>query len=165
MASKRRLLMEAIRDYLAGEVTTANGYAWNLTVYAGKKNFGDEISAKLPVCNVLEDFNPDRVGEEIGGNVGTKIKYQQRYLLSAWVSNEDDDLANHDVLAAIKKALGKLRTRETENNGYFGGLCIGLFIEPGVARPPDELSSRTYCWLRIRTEVVEKVGDPDWISG
>lgn len=166
--TKRLLLLKAICDYLRAEITTANGYEFdNVNVRRGKKNFGKEL--KLPAVAILENFNPDRVPEEIGGFEGQKTKYDMIYLLNGWCDDtnlpdgEEDGDAAHRLMGDVKKALGKLLVPRNQS-GFFDGLATTLHIEPGVVRPPDEQSEKAYFWLRIRLEVVEKVGDPYWIK-
>lgn len=162
--TKRLLLLKSLCNYLLTEITTANGYNFDLAAaYRGKKNFGKEV--KLPAIVVLENFNPDRLPETIGGVVGTKHKYDQIYLINGWAEGGDveqeEDLA-HLLMGDVKQALGKLLVPRNQS-GFFDGLANTLSIEPGVVRPPDEQSEKAYFWMRIRLEVVEKVGDPYWI--
>ena len=166
--TKRLLLLKAICDYLKTEVTVANGYNFTLArVYRGKRSFGKEI--KLPSVAVLENFNPDRLPEEIGGFQTKMHKYDQIYLLNGWTDDtnlpegEEDGDSAHRLMGDIKLALGKLIVPQSMKDGLFDGLANTLSIEPGVYRPPDEQSEKAYFWLRIRLEVVEKVGDPYWI--
>ena len=162
--TKRLLLLKSLCNYLLTEITTANGYNFDLAAaYRGKKNFGKEV--KLPAIVVLENFNPDRLPETIGGVVGTKHKYDQIYLINGWaeggdVEQEEDSV--HLLMGDVKQALGKLLVPRNQS-GFFDGLANTLSIEPGVVRPPDEQSEKAYFWMRIRLEVVEKVGDPYWI--
>lgn len=162
--TKRLLLLKSLCNYLLAEITTANGYNFDLAAaYRGKKNFGKEV--KLPAIVVLENFNPDRLPETIGGVVGTKHKYDQIYLLNGWAEGgdvEQEEDSAHLLMGDVKKALGKLLVPRNQS-GFFDGLANTLSIEPGVVRPPDEQSEKAYFWMRIRLEVVEKVGDPYWI--
>ncbi len=165
--TKRLLLIKALCDYLKGEVTVAKGYNFDLTeVRRGKRNFGNEL--RLPAVAVLENFNPDRGPETIGADIGQMHKYDQVYLLNGWADDTDlavgaeEGDAAHLLMGDVKKALGKLK-QPRMRYGYFDGLASTLNIEPGVVRPPDEQSSKAYFWMRIRMEVVEKVGDPYWI--
>lgn len=165
--TKRLLLMKAICDYLKTEVTVANGYNFSINgLYRGKRNFGSEL--KLPAIAILENFNPDRLPEVIGGVAGTKHKYEQVYLLNGWCDDtnlpagEQEGDSAHRLMGDVKKALGKLLVPRNQD-GFFDGLANTLSIEPGVVRPPDEQSVKAYFWLRIRLEIVEKVGDPFWI--
>lgn len=164
---KRLKLIKAICDYLKTEVTEANGYNFTLAmVRRDKRNFGKEM--KLPGLAVLENFNPDRLPESIGQFVNAKHKYDQVYLLNGWADDtklgpdDDETDAAHRLMGDVKKALGKLVTPRNQT-GIFDGLANTLSIEPGVVRPPDEQSDKAYFWMRIRLEVVEKVGDPYWI--
>lgn len=166
--TKRLLLLKAICDYLFAEIKTANGYEFDLaSVRRGKRNFGKEL--KLPAVAVLENFNPDRLPEPIGGFAGQKVKYDMIYLLNGWCDDsqlapgDEDGDAAHRLMGDVKKALGKLIVPRNQS-GFFDGLATTLAIEPGVVRPPDEQSEKAYFWLRIRLEVVEKVGDPYWIK-
>jgi hypothetical protein len=165
--TKRLLLLKTICEYLHTEITIENGYHYTLmSVRRNKKNFGREL--KLPAVAVLENFNPDRLPETIGGVVGTQHKYDQVYLLNGWVDDstplpgDEEGDAAHRLMGDVKKALGKLMVRRNQD-GFFDGLATTLSIEPGVVRPPDEQSEKAYFWMRIRLEVVEKVGDPYWI--
>lgn len=165
--TKRLLLLKAITDYLQSTIKQEDGYNFTLAkAYRGKKNFGKEV--KLPAVVVLENFNPDRVPSEIGGlPVGKTYKYDQIYLINGWadaseVGAEEDEDAAHMLMGDVKKALGALFVPRNQS-GFFDGLATTLSIEPGVVRPPDEQSEKAYFWLRIRLEIVEKVGDPYWI--
>lgn len=163
--TKRLLLLKTMCNYFKSEITTANGYNFDLvSVYRGKKNFGKE--AKLPAIVVLENFNPDRLPETIGGVVGTKHKYDQIYLINGWAEGgdnvEQEEDSAHLLMGDVKQALGKLLVPRNQS-GFFDGLANTLSIEPGVVRPPDEQSEKAYFWMRIRLEIVEKVGDPYWI--
>lgn len=166
--TKRLALVKALCDYLKSEITVANGYNFDLAmVRRDKRSFGKEM--KMPGIAVLENFNPDRLPETIGGTVGTKHKYDQIYLLNGWADNSGNDVdaddtdQAHMLMGDVKMALGKLLTRRNQD-GFFGGLATTLSIEPGVVRPPDEQSEKAYFWMRVRMELVEKVGDPYWIS-
>ena len=162
--TKSLLLLKSLCNYLLTEITTANGYNFDLAAaYRGKKNFGKEV--KLPAIVVLENFNPDRLPETIGGVVGTKHKYDQIYLINGWAEGgdvEQEEDSAHLLMGDVKQALGKLLVPRNQS-GFFDGLANTLSIEPGVVRPPDEQSEKAYFWMRIRLEVVEKVGDPYWI--
>ena len=162
--TKRLLLLKSLCNYLLTEITTANGYNFDLAAaYRGKKNFGKEV--KLPAIVVLENFNPDRLPETIGGVVGTKHKYDQIYLINGWAEGgdvEQEEDSAHLLMGDVKQALGKLLVPRNQS-GFFDGLANTLSIEPGVVRPPAEQSEKAYVWMRIRLEVVEKVGDPYWI--
>ena len=162
--TKRLLLLKSLCNYLLTEIKTANRYNFDLAAaYRGKKNFGKEV--KLPAIAVLENFNPDRLPETIGGVVGTKHKYDQIYLINGWAEGgdvEQEEDSAHLLMGDVKQALGKLLVPRNQS-GFFDGLANTLSIEPGVVRPPDEQSEKAYFWMRIRLEVVEKVGDPYWI--
>lgn len=169
MADPKRLaLQKAVCSYLVDEITLANGYHFDLVAaYRNKKNFGNEM--RLPSVAILENFNPDREAALIGGMNDTKQTYDQIYLINGWADDSDSGQDEHGdqahrLLGDVKKALGKLITRTAERDGYFGNLGVALGIEPGVVRPPDEQSSKAYFWMRIRIKIVEKVGDPYWIS-
>lgn len=169
---KRLLLLKAIRDYLLAEIKEANGYTADLAeARYDKRVYGDEI--KLPAVSILENFNPEREPAAVGGMNGRTVTYDQVYLLNGWAddTSPDRDEPNNDdgtdaaqrLMADVKMALGKLLTREAQGTGVFNGLAHDLEIEPGVVRPADETSTRTFFWLRIRMKFIEKVGDPYWI--
>lgn len=164
MESKRHQLIKAIAAYLLEEIVAGAEYNFTLAQVSRKKNNGAEL--KLPAVSILENFNPDREPDTIGGVVGTKHKYDQIYLLNGWADDTDQMLeagdAAHMLMADVKRALGKLLVPRNQD-GFFDGLATTLSIEPGVVRPPDEQSSLAYFWLRIKLEIVEKVGDPYWI--
>lgn len=165
--SKRLLLQKAICAYLLTEITTVGGYNYTLAAaYRNRNKFGDEM--KLPAIVVNENFNPDRLPANIGGTFNPKQTYEQFYLINGWVADdptgEEPGDGAHRLLGDVKKALGKLITRDAERDGYFNKLGISLRIEPGVVRPADENSSKAFFWLRISFEIVEKVQDPYWIT-
>lgn len=163
---KRLLLPKAICDYLVAEIKVVNGYNFDLArAYRGRNRFGEEMT--MPCVALLENINPDRAPRAVGGTNQPKHEYDMIYLLNGWtedVNGEEPGDGAHRLLADVNVALGKLFTREAERDGYFNKLAVGLRIEPGVVRPADENSSKAFFWLRIHCQVVEKVGNPYWIT-
>ena len=73
----------------------------------------------------------------------------------------------HLLLAEVKKVLAKERLKMDWDKPEQGILGLGrnviaLYIEPGVVRPADELSSKAYFWLTLRLDIVEDLADPTW---
>jgi hypothetical protein len=81
-----------------------------------------------------------------------------------------DDRANptdpaHVLMADVKKRLA-LEKKKTDWNKPEQGILglgryvTGMYIGPGVVRPPDEISAKAYFWLTITLDLAEDLDDP-----
>jgi len=71
----------------------------------------------------------------------------------------------HLLLAEVKRVLALERRKTNWDRPQNGILGLGrdivtMYIEPGVVRPADELSSKAYFWLTLRLEITEDLADP-----
>lgn len=164
-----RRLQDALNDVT---YTNADGTLVSLTgaVYLGKADLSDSDSAadvaiieppiaadaalsnftnagqKYPFNVLIQGFA--REGVNSNTTLGTEPAY---YLLSAIKMR----------LAKEKSSLSGNRTRKifdmaSEN----GNTLYEMHINTGVVRPPDESSSRCFCWLPVTFEVVESLDNP-----
>lgn len=170
--SKRLATLRALTDYLAREITEANGYQHNLdedSVRRGILIWDD--SDPVPAISILENIDPDRFPRKAGDDYDAGYsKSQWILLIQGWV--KDDKLNPTDpayyLMADVQKALAKLVKRanpmsaEVDGPDYLlGGLIAGMTMEPGIARPPmAELSKRAFFWMRIVLDFVEDATDP-----
>lgn len=170
--SKRLAALKALTNHIETEITVTNGYQHTLTgaVYRGRSTFDDDDP--LPCVSVLENLNPDRFPREAGGddNVRAPVQLDQWILLvQGWVVDDKKNPADpaHLLLADVKKALAKLKrgghplTGEGQHANYLlGGLIVGITVEPGIVRPPDQTSAKAYFWMRVILKFVEDINDP-----
>jgi hypothetical protein len=161
--SVRLGVLKQLTDYVAGEVTTAHGYQYDLTdaVFRGRFWYGSDDP--LPMVSILEGMTPDR--NPITAGYGQDMQTDKWILLiQGWVRNDDINPTDpaHQLMASVKQALGKLR-KQLANMEFTGTAfehVAELAIEPGVARPPDQLSERAYFWMRAVVTMVEEVDSP-----
>lgn len=162
--SKRLRILKALCDHIEDTVVPGGDYQHDLTgrVSRGRSYFGDETP--LPWVNVIEAPETDRDPFEAGQGLAQKDQWV--LLINGWV---DDDHAAptdpaHNLMADVKMALGILLdpgSPHDRNPLYMlGGLIEDFRVEPGTVRPPDELSSRAYFYLRVVVGVAERLDDP-----
>lgn len=171
MDSKRLATLKALTDYLEGEVSVANGYLHDLVdaVFRGRLQFDDEDP--VPCLSILENVNPDRFPQRQGFDDGDTGDSVSRWvlLLQGWVKDDKRNPTDpaEQFMADVKKALAKLDTDpnpmsdDAPHPAYLlGGLIVGLEIEPGTVRPPDQNSAKAYFWMRVILRFNENVRDP-----
>lgn len=143
------------------EITTVNGYRHDLTgcVFRGRDTFGDKDP--LPLISILEAIEEKAQIPSPEASPVTKGPWE--LLIQGWVEdgyNNPSDPA-HFLLADVKRRLIQERVRERQYNILgMEGKVVELRISQGVVRPPDEVSSKAYFWLRLTLIMVENVADP-----
>lgn len=164
--SKRLRILKTLTTYLDSTIRTGSGrpYQHDLQgrVTRGRSYFGDEQS--LPHINILE--SPDGDQDPVEAGQGIAQKSQWILLINGWV--DDNPIAPtdpaHNLMADVKMALGQLllpgSPHDRNPNYLLGGLVTDLLVEPGIVRPPDELSARAYFYLRVVVGVAERLDDP-----
>jgi hypothetical protein len=162
--SKRLQILKALTAHLE-TIEVANGYQHNLQkrIFRGRATFGSETP--LPCVALIEALNPDRNPMEAGA--GLQQKDSWIVLVQGWTDSGSEEHPTdeaHNLMADVKKALGKILNEGSPHNPnasyMLGGVIDGLRVEPGVVRPPDELSARAYFYLRVVIEVAETLEDP-----
>lgn len=161
--SVRLGVQKQLSAFIEAEVTTAHGYAFDLTgaVFRGRIAYGSDDP--IPMVSILEGMMPD--ANPITAGFGEEDQTDKwSLLIQGWV--EDDDVnptdPAHQLMASVKQALGKLR-KQSNNMSLIGtpfGNVAELVIGPGVVRPPDQLSSKAYFWQRITLTMIEQVDSP-----
>jgi hypothetical protein len=158
-------VLKQLSDYLATEVTVANGYNNTLTASVFRGRFWFSSDDPLPMVSILEGITPDR--NPVTAGYGQDLQSDKWVLLiQGWVQDDHDNPTDpaHILMGDVKKALGKVRKRLANmefagsNTAFENVAEIG--IEPGVVRPPDQLSERAYFWLRAVVQIVEEVDSP-----
>ena len=157
--SKRLTVLKTISEHLLDTVKVANGYKHDLADVSRGRLFVSDTEA-LPALSILEDLDPDRAPKRAGVE-GPKQYEMWTLLFQGWVN---DDRLNptdpaYELMADVKKALA-LALNEESPLYLFGGLINGMEIEPGTVRPPNEISSRAFFWMRVILKFVEHVDDP-----
>lgn len=157
--TKRLAIAKALTALLENEVAVSNGYLHDLAgkVHRGRVTFG--IREALPRVALVETLNPDREPMRAGWQ-----PTQKDSLILLVQGHAEDDQENptdpaHLLMGDVKKALAKIGLTTSEHH-MLGGLIAGFNMEPGIVRPPDDLSSVAYFYLRVRLEVVEYLADP-----
>jgi hypothetical protein len=169
--SKRLAALKELSSYLETEITPANGYLHDLTdaVFRGRYKFDDDDP--LPSISILESPNPDRFPNRAGAEDWVEVEQKDNWTLhmQGWV---DDDKRNptdpaHQLMADVRKALAKLIKERPEQGTpeypdvyLLGGLILGLELEPGVVRPPDQNSAKAFFWMRVILKFTENINDP-----
>lgn len=170
--SKKLTTLKALTDYLAAEVSIANGYKHTLAnaVFRGRMQFGD--TDPLPMVSILENIDPDRFPRRAGAADDAAPLQKEEWVLLITGYTEDDKLnptdTAYELLADVKKALAKLikdahpMTAEQRHASYMlGGLIGGMTMEPGTVRPPQEqVSTRAFFYMRAILKFVEDLNDP-----
>ena len=157
--SKRLAIAKALTNVLETEVAVANGYQHDLAgkVHRGRVTFS--VREALPRVAIMETLNPDR--EPIRAGWQPTQKDSLILLLQGHAEDDQDHPTDpaHLLMADVKKALARIMLTTSP---YFrlGGLIADFNMEPGIVRPPDELSSMAYFYMRVRLEVVEHLADP-----
>jgi hypothetical protein len=158
---KRLLTLKTITEWLANEVSIANGYEHDLggnqprRVYRGRSVFSD--SQPLPCIALLEGLNPDTDARP--PNAAQDIQINKWHLLvQGWVIDDEENPTDpaYRLAADVQKALAKLMPTLTQP----GGPVINAYLEAPVVRPPDDVSSRAYFWLRFVLTVKDNSRDP-----
>jgi hypothetical protein len=176
MDSKRLAVLKALTTHLETEVAIANGYQYDLAghVFRGRLYFAAEES--VPQISIIEALNPDRDPRRAGHDDGVQPpQHNENWVLLVQGWDKDDKLnptdPAHGLMADVKKALAKLVTGPNPMTGLgghaayrLGGLINGLELEPGTVRPPEEISSRAFFYIRVIVNLADKIADPYDVS-
>lgn len=163
--SKRLHVLKRLTTFLEG-VTVANGYDHDLTARVSRGLNFVSTETELPWVNILENLNPDR--NPLETDQGLQQRDDWILLIQGWVETDEDDIyptdKAHALMADVKRRLSRIIDPGEPNNrnpDYFlGGDIEGFLCEPGVVRPPDEISSTAYFYLRVVVKLVEHLDDP-----
>lgn len=143
------------------EITPANGYQHDLTgaVFRGRDIFG--YDAPLPMVSILESVEDDEQvpsPKTSGMSTGPWSLQLQGFAQDDRFNPTDPA---HFLMADVKKRLiqERMRNRQYDILGL-GDNVIEMRMGSGVVRPPDEISSVAYFWLRLTLTVVENLNDP-----
>lgn len=157
-------IMTRMADALK-EITIANGYKVEIgdSVYRGRGVYGDETP--LPALSILEA--PIPLDQLPSAKNNTSQAGQWELVVQGWVK---DDRVNptdpaHVLLADVKQRLAREKRKsdwDEPEDGIFGlgRFVTGLYIGPGVVRPPEEISAKAYFWLTITLDIAEDMAEP-----
>lgn len=166
--SRRYAVVSAIAEHLK-TITPTNGYIYNLSnsVFIGRRNFGDTDS--LPAVTILEV--PDI---QVPGNrpdSGDVQKGDWEFFVQGFIKSEDvknPTLPAYNLMADVTKALSAIV--DPQNNPRHGTTPNAIYMIDGKVmnfdmggfhvRQSDEQAAIANFYLRIRTQVVEKLSNP-----
>jgi hypothetical protein len=158
--SKRLQILKALTSLLE-DISTGAGYSHDLygRVFRGRELLDE--AQPLPCVSILESLNPDRDMITVGGESGRKQIDRWYLLFHGWA---EDDVNNpsdpaHHLMADVKRCLAQVMDQESDHF-LLGGLIENASMEPGVVRPPSEVSSTATFYLRVVLKVVETLGNP-----
>lgn len=175
--SKRLAALKALTAYLETEVSVDNGYQHNLAgaVFRGRLRYGADDPDTMVA--ILEAPDADRNHRTAGMDDGARYSSEQWLLLiQGWTPDDKRNPTDpaYNLMADVKKAIAKLNVdgldpatgAGVENPNFrLGGLIGNIVLEPGVVRPPDELSAQSFFWLRANISFQENVNDPYELNG
>jgi hypothetical protein len=152
MADTKRLqILKALTTLLE----TTPGVA---LVSRGRTTFGERDP--LPRVTIVEALNPDREMQPAGDRPQQKDGWVLLLLGHAPDDRDNPTDPAHNLMGEVKKVLARIADRTSGGDFMLGGRIVGVDIEPGTVRPPDELSMLAYFYLRVRLTVVERLFDP-----
>lgn len=162
----RLRVLKKLTEELA-KITPANGFNHDLTgaVLRGRDVFDQHDP--VPMLSILESIlEKDQLQAPPAGS--TKAGPWE-LLIQGWA---DDDKENptdpaYHLLADTQRRLTEV-TRMPYADGLrrgcdilqMGGIITALRFSRGVVRPPDDVSSKAYFWLKVELELVENLLDP-----
>jgi hypothetical protein len=164
---KRLVIVKHVCAHLQAQVAVANGAHYDLdnVVYRGRSTFSEDDP--LPAISILDTLNPDR---DTRPNNTTRSVQTETYalLVQGWVPEDRENPTDpaHRLMADVKKALAMFMDPRDRSNYLMptpdapGGLVLSMEIEPGIVRPPDQVSSRAYFYLRFLVTFKESLADP-----
>lgn len=158
--SKRLVVLKKMTDLLKGGLPIVDdpNHDWQDSVFRGRSEFGDEDP--LPCVSIREDLDPDRGPSPVGTH-GVVDKSQWILLVQGWVADDKDNPTDpaYNLMADVKKVLARI---EKEGDPYYllNDTVVGMRMEPGVCRSPDQFSSKAYFWMRVVLQFVEDKADP-----
>lgn len=169
---KRLATLKAYTAYLMAEVSVDNGYEFDLSglVFRGRNKFTkDDPDTMVSVLEAPEtDRNTATAGLE-DGEEGMQSSEQWIWLVQGWTPDDPDHPTDsaYNLMADVKKATMKLNVKMDRLGNevrlpstQLGGLIDGIRCEPGVVRPPDEVSPDAFFWMRVVVDFHEDVTDP-----
>ena len=155
---KRLVVLKAITAHQLADLTVANGYQHDLAgVWRGRNVISDGTA--LPCVALIEALNPDTDSRPPSGNHAIKVNVWHM-LVQGWVADDEENPTDPAYLLAadVQKSLAKLVP------GRIAGYVEELSFEAPVCRPPDDVSSRAYFWLRLTMKIKDDSANPYRLS-
>lgn len=144
-------------------VNPDNGYRHDLSqsVFRGRVIFGAKDA--VPMVSILEAVK-EQDGLEAPPD-SPMFKGVWPLLIQGWAEDDRDGNPTDTVqrlMADVKKALALHRAECGRTRNYLGmdGLVDAMIFSQGVVRPSDEVSDKSYFWLRLDLTLVENMLDP-----
>ncbi|MDX0622906.1 hypothetical protein GOD54_23690 [Sinorhizobium medicae] len=145
------------------EISKENGYHFDLAgaVFRGRDTFSH--NDPIPMLSILESILEK---EQLSSPpVGIHQSGPWELLIQGWT--EDDECNPTDpgqyLMADVKQRLVMERQRGRQR-GYdilgMEGKITDIKFSTGVVRPPDEVSSKAYFWLKLELVMVENLLEP-----
>lgn len=168
--SKRLYVMKQLQSFLATEMTTANGYQFDLSG-AGKVIRGRRVIGSgdpLPCVSILEDLDPDRIPAP-AGHLTRVVKFNLNLLIQGWATDDKSSPTDncYNLLADVGKALWKLMDENSPSyllpvtvEGQTYHLIDEIRAEAGTVRPGDQPTELAFFWRKVALVMTERPAEP-----
>lgn len=157
--SKRLRILKALTSQLE-TVMIANGYQFDLAgkVYRGRAGFGDETPTPWVGLFELRPEDIIRAGETVN-----KDEWYVGLQGAVDVDEVHPTDPAHNLMADVKKALGKIVTQSPHQrnpNYMFGGLLSDLRMDGGMTFVPKEEMSTAAFAMKLTLVIAEDLENP-----
>lgn len=150
----RLAVQKELAERLVAEVPALSG-----AFFRGRFAFGE--NDPLPCGSLLEDPREFPVSQ--GGDGAGSRRSDWRLLLQGWVQDDPVNPTDpaHQLAADYQRALAKIRSDIRDDATSVlsperkTNVIMSISIGAPIVRPPDEFSSRAYCWLPLTLVLVE----------
>lgn len=162
----RLQVMRALTDGIAEKVAPANGCTNDLSQasFFGRAVWGD--NDPLPLASLIEDPREQTTKSTVVAGKGHLVPW--RLLLQGFVDdNPDDPTGPAYVLAAeLMRAVAQIAQENFDRDDSVLGarrktnVIQQIGIGAPIVRPPDEFSSKAYCWIPLTLDLFETPSAP-----
>lgn len=162
----RLRVMDALAKGIAERVTPENGATNDLSEasFYGRSTYGD--NDPLPMSSMIEDPREQETQGTVVAGKGHVVKW--RLLVQGFVDDSSDNPTGPAyVLAAdIMRGLAEIAKANFDRDDTVLGSRrkVNVIQEIGIGapivRPPDEFSSKAYCWIPLTLDLFETPSAP-----
>lgn len=162
----RLRVMRELTEGIAAKVTLANGCVNDLSSssFFGRATWGD--TDPLPLASLIEDPREQQTRQTVVAGKGHAVPW--RLLLQGFV---DDDYADptgpaYVLSAELMRAVAQIATEHFDRDDTVLGsrrktnVVQQIGIGAPIVRPPDEFSSKAYCWIPLTLDLFETPSAP-----
>lgn len=162
----RLRVMKAFADGIAEKVTPANGCTNDLTdsSFFGRAVWGD--SDPIPLASLIEDPREQTTTGTVVAGKGHRVPW--RLLLQGFVDDnpvsptEPAYILSAELMTAVAEIAQENFDRDDSVLGSRRKVNVIQQIGIGapIVRPPDEFSSKAYCWIPLTLDLFETPSAP-----